>query len=53
MQHTIKYWNVKMEILHYNPDGSFNCIISLKVSVIGVEKQIGFSDKTTPRDFNI
>lgn len=35
------------------PDGSFNCIISLKVSVIGVEKQIGFSDKTTPRDFNI
>ena len=35
------------------PDGSFNCTISLKVSVIGAEKQISFSDKTTPRDFNI
>lgn len=35
------------------PDGSFNCTISLKISVIGAEKQISFSDKTTPRDFNI
>lgn len=35
------------------PDGSFNCTISLKVSAIGAEKQISFSDKTTPRDFNI
>lgn len=35
------------------PDGSFTCTISLKAPVIGVEKQISFSDKTTPRDFNI
>ena len=36
-------------IIH--PDGTFNCIIYLKASVIGEEKQITFSDKTTPRDF--
>lgn len=32
-------------------DGKFNCTIYLKSSVIGEEKQITFSDKTTARDF--
>lgn len=36
-------------IMH--PDGTFDCIIYLKASVIGEEKQITFSDKTTPRNF--
>ena len=36
-----------------NPDNTFSCTISLKSSVVGEEKQITFSDKTTPRNFKI
>lgn len=43
----------KDEDFTLNPDGTFKCTIYLKSSVIGEEKQITFSDKTTPRDFNI
>lgn len=43
----------KDEDFTLNSDGTFKCTIYLKSSVIGEEKQITFSDKTTPRDFNI
>lgn len=43
----------KDEDFTLNPDGTFKCTIYLKSSVIGEEKQITFSDKTTPRNFNI
>ena len=36
-----------------NPDNTFSCTIYLKSSVVGEEKQIIFSDKTTPRNFKI
>lgn len=36
-----------------NPDNTFSCTIDLKSSVVGEEKQIIFSDKTTPRNFKI
>lgn len=35
------------------PDGTFSCTIYLKASAFGEEKQITFSDKTTPRNFVI
>lgn len=36
-----------------NPDNTFSCTIYLKSSVVGEEKQINFSDKTTPRNFKL
>lgn len=36
-----------------NPDNTFSCTIYLKSSVVGEEKQIIFSDKTTPRNFKL
>lgn len=36
-----------------NPDNTFSCTIHLKSSVVGEEKQIIFSDKTTPRNFKL
>ena len=36
-----------------NQNGEFTCTIYLKASVVGEEKRVVFSDKTTARDFNI
>ena len=36
-----------------NQNGEFTCTIYLKASVVGVEKRVVFSDRTTARDFSI
>ncbi len=36
-----------------NQNGEFTCTIYLKASVVGLEKRVVFSDRTTARDFSI
>ncbi len=36
-----------------NQNGEFTCTIYLKASVVGLEKMVVFSDRTTARDFSI
>ena len=36
-----------------NQNGEFTCTIYLKASIVGLEKRVVFSDRTTARDFSI